>query len=106
MMLGGRAAEALILGDITTGASNDIERATNLARGMVVKYGMSDVIGPVFHGAQQEVFLGKELVQSKACSEEAVSYTHLEKTLFLKILKHTLRSFPFPTIFSGRKSPL
>ncbi|MEY8383185.1 ATP-dependent zinc metalloprotease FtsH [Christensenellaceae bacterium 44-20] len=78
MMLGGRAAEALILGDITTGASNDIERATNLARGMVVKYGMSDVIGPVFHGAQQEVFLGKELVQSKACSEEVAAQIDAE----------------------------
>jgi len=78
MMLGGRAAEALILGDITTGASNDIERATSLARGMVVKYGMSDVIGPVFHGAQQEVFLGKELVQSKACSEEVAAQIDAE----------------------------
>lgn len=78
MMLGGRAAEALILGDVTTGASNDIERATNMARAMVVKYGMSDVIGPVFHGAQQEVFLGKELVQSKACSEEVAAQIDAE----------------------------
>ena len=61
MMLGGRAAEALILGDITTGASNDIERATSLARGMVVKYGMSDVIGPMAVGEQgEEVFIGRE----------------------------------------------
>ena len=70
MMLGGRAAEALVLGDITTGASNDIERATNLARSMIVKYGMNEEIGPVFHGNSEEVFLGRELVQSKSYSEE------------------------------------
>ena len=70
MMLGGRAAEALVLGDITTGASNDIERATNMAKAMIVKYGMNEQIGPVFHGNNQEVFLGKEIVQSKSCSEE------------------------------------
>jgi len=73
MMLGGRAAEALIFNDISTGASNDIERATSIARAMVVRYGMSDVIGPVFHGANQEIFLGKELVQSDALSEEVAS---------------------------------
>ncbi len=70
MMMGGRAAESIIIGDITTGASNDIERATNLARAMIVKYGMNDEIGPVFHGNSEEVFLGKELVQSKSYSEE------------------------------------
>ena len=73
MMLGGRAAEKLVLGDISTGASNDIERATSLARSMVVKYGMSDVIGPVFHGGDQEVFLGKELGHSKTYSEEVAA---------------------------------
>ncbi len=78
MMLGGRAAEALVLGDITTGASNDIERATNMAKAMVVKYGMSDVIGPVFHGAEQELFLGKELVQAKASSEEVAAQIDAE----------------------------
>ena len=70
MMMGGRAAESIIIGDITTGASNDIERATNLARSMIVKFGMNDEIGPVFHGNSEEVFLGKELVQSKSYSEE------------------------------------
>jgi cell division protease FtsH len=78
MMLGGRAAESLVLGDITTGASNDIERATNMARAMIVKYGMNDAIGPVFHGNNQEVFLGKELVQSKACSEEVAAQIDAE----------------------------
>lgn len=78
MMLGGRAAESLVLGDITTGASNDIERATNMARAMIVKYGMNDAIGPVFHGNNQEVFLGKELVQSKTCSEEVAAQIDAE----------------------------
>ncbi|WP_249280175.1 ATP-dependent zinc metalloprotease FtsH [Guopingia tenuis] len=73
MMLGGRSAEKLVLGDITTGASNDIERATKMARGMVVKYGMSDQIGPIFHGGDQEVFLGKELGHSRDYSEEVAS---------------------------------
>ncbi len=61
VLLGGRVAEALILGDISTGASNDIERATDIARDMVTRYGMSDVIGPVsFSSGSHEVFLGKD----------------------------------------------
>ncbi|RRD93541.1 ATP-dependent metallopeptidase FtsH/Yme1/Tma family protein [Clostridiales bacterium COT073_COT-073] len=60
-LLGGRAAEALIIGDITTGASNDIERATKIARNMVVRYGMSDVIGPIQLGQDDdEVFIGRD----------------------------------------------
>lgn len=60
-LLGGRAAEALIIGDITTGASNDIERATKIARNMVVRYGMSDVIGPILLGEDEdEVFIGRD----------------------------------------------
>ena len=60
-LLGGRAAEALIIGDITTGASNDIERATKIARNMVVRYGMSDVIGPIQFGQDDdEVFIGRD----------------------------------------------
>lgn len=61
-LLGGRVAEALILDDISTGASNDIERATKIAREMVTKYGMSEKLGPICFGAsQEEVFLGKEM---------------------------------------------
>ncbi len=70
MMLGGRVAEALTLGDISTGASNDIERATKMASSMVVKYGMSEVVGPIFHGGEQEVFLGKDFGHAKNYSEE------------------------------------
>ncbi|MDO4765734.1 MAG: ATP-dependent zinc metalloprotease FtsH [Eubacteriales bacterium] len=60
-LLGGRAAEALIIGDVTTGASNDIERVTKIARNMVVRYGMSDVIGPINLGEDEdEVFIGRD----------------------------------------------
>jgi len=70
-LLGGRVAEALILNDISTGASNDIERATKIAREMVTKYGMSDRIGAIMFGSgQEEVFLGRDFAQSRNYSEE------------------------------------
>ena len=70
-LLGGRVAEAIILDDISTGASNDIERATKIARAMVTKYGMSDRVGAIMYGTnQEEVFLGRDFAQSKEYSEE------------------------------------
>ena len=70
-LLGGRVAEAIILNDISTGASNDIERATKIARDMVTKYGMSDRIGAIMFGSgQEEVFLGRDFAQAKNYSEE------------------------------------
>ena len=73
-LLGGRVAEALILNDISTGASNDIERATQIARSMVTKYGMSDRIGTLTLGSSQnEVFLGRDFAQSKEYSEETAA---------------------------------
>ena len=70
-LLGGRVAESIILHDISTGASNDIERATKIARSMVTKYGMSDRIGTITLGSDQdEVFLGRDLAQAKEYSEE------------------------------------
>ena len=70
-LLGGRVAEAIILNDISTGASNDIERATQIARDMVTKYGMSDRIGAIMFGSgQEEVFLGRDFAQSRNYSEE------------------------------------
>ncbi|MBQ6019689.1 MAG: ATP-dependent zinc metalloprotease FtsH, partial [Clostridia bacterium] len=70
ILLGGRVAEALTQGDICTGASNDIERATDMARGMVTKYGMSDSIGPVnYGGADHEVFLGRDYGSVRNYSE-------------------------------------
>ena len=69
-LLGGRAAEELVIKDITTGASNDIERATAMARSMVTKYGMSEVLGPVqFGGDSNEVFIGKDWGQTRNYSE-------------------------------------
>ena len=70
-LLGGRVAEKLILDDISTGASNDIERATKIARAMVTKYGMSERVGTITLGQnQEEVFLGRDFAQSKEYSEE------------------------------------
>lgn len=70
MLLGGRVAEKLVLGDISTGASNDIQRATEMAKGMVVSYGMSPEIGPVYLGGDQEVFLGKDFGHTRDFSEQ------------------------------------
>ncbi len=68
--MGGRAAEKLVFNEYTTGASNDIERATSLARKMVCEYGMSERLGPIAYGnKQEEVFLGKELHEHKNYSE-------------------------------------
>ena len=70
-LLGGRASEELMLDDISTGASNDIERATKIANAMVTKYGMSTRLGTITLGSdQQEVFLGRDLAQEKTYSEE------------------------------------
>ena len=70
-LLGGRVSEQIVLGDISTGASNDIERATQIAKAMCTKYGMSDRIGTITLGSDQdEVFLGRDLAQSKPYSEE------------------------------------
>ena len=68
--LGGRVAEALKLCDISTGASNDLQRATAIARDMVAKYGMSDAIGPVSYSSSQEVFIGRDYEKTKPYSEE------------------------------------
>jgi cell division protease FtsH len=71
MMLGGRVAEAITMGDITTGASNDIERATKLARQMVTQYGMSEKLGPMTLGeGQHEVFLGRDFSATPNYSQE------------------------------------
>ncbi len=69
MLLGGRAAEQLVLGDVSTGAVSDLQRASDIARNMVVKFGMSDEIGPLFLGSNQELFLGKEIGHTKSYSE-------------------------------------
>lgn len=69
-LLGGRVAEKLCLGDISTGASNDIQRATEIARKMVASYGMSDKIGTVsFESGHDEVFIGRTMTQGRSYSE-------------------------------------
>lgn len=78
-LLGGRVAESLILNDISTGASNDIERATKIARSMVTKYGMSDKLGTIMLGSGgEEVFLGRDLAQAKEYSEETAAIVDSE----------------------------
>ena len=71
--MGGRAAETLIIEDVTTGASADLQSATELARRMVAQFGMDDVIGPVYHGGNTEVFLGRDFAQSRDCSEKVAA---------------------------------
>ena len=73
-LLGGRVAEKLILDDISTGAQNDIQRATTIARKMVTKYGMSDKLGPMTIGSEQdEVFIGRDLAQTRNYGEQVAS---------------------------------
>ena len=73
-LLGGRVAEKLVLNDISTGASNDIERASKIARDMVTKYGMSDKLGPITFGeTQEEVFLGMERNNGRNYSEKVAA---------------------------------
>ncbi len=70
-LLGGRVAEKLVLGDVSTGAKNDIDRASAIARSMVMEYGMSEVIGTISYGTDQnEVFLGKDIGRARNFSEE------------------------------------
>ena len=85
VLLGGRVAEALTLDDISTGASNDIERATELARRMVTKFGMSDKLGPIVYGASDdnEVFLGRDFGHTRNYSEESASQIDQEITRLL-----------------------
>ncbi len=80
VLLGGRVAEALTLEDISTGASNDIERATEIARRMVTKFGMSDKLGPICYAASDsdEVFLGRDFGHTRSHSEEVAAQIDAE----------------------------
>lgn len=74
MLLGGRVAEQLVLDDISTGASNDIQRATKLARRMITEFGMSEDLGPITYGSEQdEVFLGRDFGHSRNYSEDVAA---------------------------------
>lgn len=74
VLMGGRVAEAIVLGDISTGASSDIEKASNIARKMVTKYGMSEKLGPISYGSENdEVFLGRDFSHTRSYSESIAS---------------------------------
>lgn len=128
-LLGGRAAEELMFGDVTTGAGNDIERATGLARKMVTEWGMSNVLGPLAFGKHNEhVFLGRDFGEDKNYSEQVASMIDQEvkrivEEAFIKakrlltdnrdkmvaiakelIQKETLDSEQFEALFSGGQS--
>ena len=83
-LLGGRVAEKIVLGDISTGASNDIERATGIARNMVMRYGFSEKLGPMVYGSDEnEIFLGRDLSQGRHYSDEVASDIDAEIRLFI-----------------------
>ena len=127
-LLGGRVAEALVLDDISTGASNDIERATSIARSMVAKYGMSERIGTVNYSDSDEVFLGKDFTSRKNFSEATAAvideevkklidtaYAKAEELLKAKMDKltliaetlldiETLNAEQFEQLYTGEKS--
>ena len=88
VLLGGRAAEELKLDDVSTGASNDLERATEIARNMVSRYGMSSDIGPVSYNSDDEVFLGRDFAHSQKYSESTAAQIDMEvKSIMLKQYK-------------------
>ncbi len=72
-LLGGRVAEMLVLSEISTGASNDIQRATDIAKDMVTKYGFSDKLGPINYSSSEELFLGRDLGTKQSYSEETAN---------------------------------
>ena len=89
-LLGGRVAEKLILGDISTGAKNDIDRVSAIARAMVMEYGMSDEIGTISYGADNnEVFLGRDLGRSRNFSEEVGARIDKEVKKFVAVAYNT-----------------
>ena len=92
-LLGGRVAEKLVLDDISTGASNDIQRATKMARGMVTHYGMSDNLGPMsYTGDDDEVFLGRDFAKSRNYSEEVAAQIDREMRSIVDKAYHTAES--------------
>jgi cell division protease FtsH len=128
-LLGGRVAEQLTLDDISTGASNDIERATDIAREMVTKYGFSEKLGPVNYSSADEVFLGKDFTSRQNLSEETANEIDAEIKAIIeeayvaatKILEEhseqlqavaealliveTLDGEQFKKLFNGEKTP-
>ena len=84
ILLGGRIAEEITIGNVTTGASNDLERATDMARRMVCEWGMSDAMGPLAFGKKQEqIFLGREIAQHQDYSEDTALHIDREVKRFI-----------------------
>ncbi len=129
-MLGGHVAEEIVFGDTTTGASNDIEKATGLARAMVTQYGMSEKLGPLTFGKKDEmIFLGREISEQRNYSDEVAAKIDaevrviidraydrakaalvghrevLDRLAALLIEKETIESEEFETLFSGVLPP-
>ncbi len=129
-MLGGNVSETLVFGDTTTGSSNDIEKATNLARAMVTQYGMSEKLGPLAFGKKEEmVFLGREISEQRNYSDEVAAKidsevreiidraferarealtTHrdvLDRLAVLLVEKETIESEEFEALFDGVLPP-
>jgi len=93
MFLGGYCAEELVFGEITTGASNDLEKASELARSLVKEYGMSEKLGPVAFGEKEElIFLGKEIGEQRNYSEKIAEEIDQEVSRFIKEAESTARS--------------
>ena len=91
-LLGGRAAEEIVFNDVTTGASNDLERATKLARSMVTQYGMSEKLGPMTFGEKEElVFLGREIGEQRNYSEDVARAIDEEVQNFVNEAHHRAR---------------
>ncbi len=129
-MLGGMVSESLVFGDTTTGASNDLEKATNLARAMVTQYGMSEKLGPLTFGKKEEmIFLGREISEQRNYSDEVAAKidaevreiidhayarakealtTHrevLDRLAALLIEKETIEGEEFEALFTGILPP-
>ena len=128
-LLGGRLAEAIVIGDISTGASNDLERATKIAHDMVTKYGMSDAIGPVNYSDADEVFLGRDFTSKQNYSEDLASKidkevrrimdeayargkkiledhrTELDRVAGALLELETLGDEEFEDVFTGKRTP-
>ncbi len=89
ILLGGRVAEALVLDDISTGAQNDIDRATKIARSMVTHYGMSDRLGPMTYGTdEEEVFVGRDMGRGRNYSEDVASAIDQEMRRMIDVAYH------------------
>jgi len=129
-MLGGHVAEEIVFGDTTTGASNDIEKATGLARAMVTQYGMSEKLGPLTYGKKDEmIFLGREISEQRNYSDEVAAKIDaeareiidrayqrakealtaqrevLDRLAALLIEKETIESEEFESLFAGILPP-